>query len=87
MHFSGVSISISVPELMTFLSLSVSSVVSGQRPALPSPPYFPYCANSIDIVVPLGHPSCTYSWSQPAFWYVRRVPAKRAVKKKQIKWE
>lgn len=82
MHFSGVLISISVSELMTFPSLSVFSVVSGHKPWLCSPPYFPYCANSMEIVVPRGQLNCTYSWSQPAFWYVLKVPESRAEKRR-----
>lgn len=38
----------------------------------------PYCANSIDIWVPRGQLSDIYSASQPAFWYVRSVPASSA---------
>lgn len=83
MHFSGDFISISVSALTTIWSLTVSSVVSGHSPALASPPYLPYWANSMEMVVPRGHPNCTYSWSQPAFWYVRRVPARRAAKGKK----
>lgn len=85
MHFSGVLISISVSELMTFPSLSVFSVVSGHKPWLCSPPYFPYCANSMEMVVPRGQLNCTYSWSQPAFWYVLKVPESRA--ERRSKWK
>lgn len=84
MHFSGVLISISVSELMTLPSLSVLSVVSGHKPWLCSPPYLPYCANSMEMVVPRGQLNCTYSWSQPAFWYVLRVPESRA--ERRSKW-
>lgn len=84
MHFSGVLISISVPEFMTFPSFCVFSVVSGHKPSFGSPPYLPYWANSIEIVVPRGQFNWTYSWSQPALWYVLKVPDSKAGKKRKV---
>lgn len=39
----------------------------------------PYCATSIDMLVPRGQLKDIYSASQPAFWYVLKVPASSAV--------
>lgn len=77
MQLTGAFISISVPELIT-PSLCVSSVISGHSAGSP---VLPYCANSMDIVVPRGQLNCTYSWSQPAVWYVLKVPDSKAAKK------
>lgn len=46
---------------------------------------FPYCAISIDMLVPRGQLNAMYSASQPAFWYVLSVPASNAANKKKPK--
>lgn len=80
MHFSGVLISISVPDVMTLPSFCTFSVASGHKPASLFP-YFPYCTNSIEMVVPRGQVNWRYSLSQPARWYVRNVPDSSAGRK------
>lgn len=42
-------------------------------------PFFSYCANSMDILVPRGQPNDTFSESHVVFWNVRNVPDRRAV--------
>lgn len=84
MHFSGVLISISVPDVIIFESFCVFSVVSGHI-AGSLFPYFPYCTNSIEIVVPRGQVNWRKSWSQPARWYVRKVPDSSAAMKRNQK--
>lgn len=44
------------------------------------PPARPYCASSIDIVVPLGQLNVSCSESHAALWYVRNVAASKAGK-------
>lgn len=91
MHFSGVLISISVPDVITLPSFCTFSVASGHKPASLFP-YFPYWTNSMEMVVPRGQVNWRYSLSQPARWYVRNVPDSSAGReglekeKKKLYW-
>lgn len=45
------------------------------------PTVFPYCATSIDMLVPRGQLRDISSMSHPAFWYVLKVPDRSAVRR------
>lgn len=44
-------------------------------------PFFSYCANSMDMLVPRGHASVTFSESHVVFWYVLNVPDSKAAER------
>lgn len=48
-------------------------------------PFFSYCASSMDMLVPRGHPNDTFSESHVVFWNVRNVPDNRAMEKGEEK--
>lgn len=48
-------------------------------------PFFSYCASSMDMLVPRGHPNATFSESHVVFWYVLNVPDSRAAERNDKK--
>lgn len=44
-------------------------------------PFFSYCASSMDMLVPRGHASVTFSESHVVFWYVLNVPDSKAAER------